>query len=154
MGAVYQANFEDVSATVAQDFFEIAAGATVPVVVRRFRISSGKTASEIARLTVQRYSGSPTSGSGGTTPTIRKVAPSYGTASSTVEANNTTRISGGTKETHLAEEWNIITPFEFAPLDRDGMIEVPAAKWLTVSIEGNPAASTKFSGWIEWEEVG
>ena len=154
MGAVFQANFEDVSVTAAQDLFEAACGATVPIVLRRFRLSTGKTASEVLRLTVNRYSGSPTSGSGGSTPTIRKVAPSYGTPSTVVEANNTTRISGGTKETHLAEKWNLITPYEFAPLDRAAMIEVPAAKWLTIAIEDAPAASTKFSGWMEWEEVG
>lgn len=154
MGAVFEAAFENVTATVAQDLFELATGSANSVKVRRIRISTNRTTSEQLRLTINRYSGSPTSGSGGSTPTIRKVSAGYGTATAVVESNNTTRISGGTKETLPADLWNAITPFEWVPSDGKGEIELAASEHLTVGLEAAPGSTVQLSGWIEFEEIG
>ena len=154
MGAIFTAAFEDVSVTAAQDFFELLAGSANPCEIRRVRLSSGKLTSEAVRITINRITGSPTSGSGGSTPTIRKTSTTFGSATATVEANNTSRNSGGTKETLYNEEWNWIVPFEWVPQDDKGQSEIPAGKYFTVGLEAAPGASTKVSGWIEWEEKG
>lgn len=154
MGAVYAANFENVSVSVAQDLFEIASSATNMIRLRRVRISSAKTTSEVLRLTINRNTGAATSGSGGSTPTIRTVSPGARTALSTVEANNTTRVASGTKETIVAEQWNAITTYEWVPTDSQAQIEMGLSDHLTVALEAAPAAAILMSGWIEWEEIG
>lgn len=154
MGAVFTAAFENVAVAAAQDFFELATGSANSAIIRRIKITANKTSSEFVRVTLNRVSGAPTSGSGGTTPTIRKLSATYGTATAVVEANNTTRISGGTKETIAAELWNLLTPLEWIPADNKAGIELAASEHFTVGLEAAPAASTNMSGWIEWEELG
>jgi hypothetical protein len=151
MAGIYSASFENVAVTAAQDFFEILAGASNPVLIRRFRISTNKTASEVLRATATRHTGAETSGSGGSSPTVRIISGAATTA--TVEANNTARVASGTAERLLADQWNIINPWEFAPIDRAEMFPIPVGDRFACSIEGNPAASINVSGWIEWEEI-
>jgi hypothetical protein len=139
---------------VAQDFFELAGGGVKSFRVRRVQLSTNKTSSEFLRVTLNRYTGSPTSGSGGSTPAEHPLSTLYGTASVNAEANNTTRISGGTKVTLQNFLWNILTPFEWAPLDGHSMGEVAGDDHFTVGLEAAPAAATNMSGTIEWEEIG
>lgn len=154
MGAIFYASFENVAVTAAQDFFELASGSANSLRLRKAKVSTNKVTSEALRITINRYSGAPTSGSGGSTPTIRKQSASYGTATAVVEANNTTRITGGTAERLFADIHNIITPFEWVPLDGAGQVELAASEHLTIALEAAPAASTNVSGYIEWEELG
>jgi hypothetical protein len=151
MAGIYSASFENVAVTAAQDFFELATGASNPALIRRFRVSTNKTASEVLRLTATRTTGAGSSGSGGSTPTIRVISGASATA--TVEANNTSRVSGGTGERLIAEQWNALNPYEFVPIDRSEMFPIGVSDHFTVSIEAAPGASINVSGWIEWEEV-
>jgi hypothetical protein len=154
MGAVYVAHFENVAVTAVQDLFEIATPSGHSARVRRFCITTNKLTSESLRVTMNRNSGAASSGSGGSTPAIRSVNTRNGTAQVTVEANNTSRVTGGTKETLMAWFWNIITPLEWVAADPEAQPVMGVSDHFTIGLESAPAVSQQFSGWIEWEEIG
>lgn len=154
MGAVYVAPFENIAVSAVQDLFELATATANSVRVRRLKLSTNATASEQLRLTMNRYTGAPTSGSGGGTATVQPLSKQSAASGVTVERNNTTRISGGTAEQLFAEFWNILTPYEWVAMDEKELIEVAGAEHFTVGLESAPAASKQISGWIEFEVMG
>lgn len=154
MGAVYTGSFENVAVSAAQDLFELAGGGVKSFIIRRVTLAANKTSSEFVRLTLNRYTGSPTSGSGGSTPAEQPKSTQYGAATVNAEANNTTRITGGTKVTLENFLWNLVTPFEWVPSDPWQESEVAGDDHFTVGLEAAPGASVNMSGTITWEEIG
>jgi len=154
MGAVYSASFENVAVATAQDLFELAGGGVKSFIVKRVVLTAAKTSSEFVRLTLNRYTGAPTSGSGGSTPTENPKSTQYGAATVNAEANNTTRITGGTKVTLENFLWNLLVPFEWVPADQYQESEVAGDDHFTVGLEATPSVSANVSGSITWEEIG
>ena len=154
-GRVYSAFFNDVTVTVAQDFFELNAPADAVVELLEIHISQqleiGDAMEEMLNILVK--TGATTSGSGGSTPTAvpRQLGdPAFG---GTVEANNTTKASTGTIVTHLADWWNVRIPYDKIFTPETTIILSPSAR-LTVELVGAPADTMDISGHIVFKEIG
>lgn len=96
MPRLYTANFENVSMSAAQDLFEVK-GASGKV-VRILRCWLGLTPTTLAtaqslRTQCRFLPATVTDGSGGTTPTFRRLDVGDAAASATVLANNTSQAS-------------------------------------------------------------
>lgn len=114
MPRVYTVEFEAVSVTVAQDFFEITPADDKPCKIIGLFVSQssdvGDAAEEILRIRIIR--GHSTGGSGGTAPTPVLVNPSDTAAGFTAEVNNTTIASLGTAVNVMSYQFNIRTGLE------------------------------------------
>lgn len=155
-GPVYAATFSAVAVTAAQDVFEITAPATSRVLIRGIRIGqytdAGDAAAEILSVLVIR--GYTTSGSGGSSVTPVNLhgwsgAPS---ASSTVEANNTTVANTGTAVTLLADTMNVQAGWQYYPAPHDHMV-LDYSQRLVVRITA-PADSLTMNGTLIFQEIG
>lgn len=158
MGRKYAASFSAVAATVAQDLFEIAAPSDAALRLISCHISqkteAGDAESEQLNFTVKRVTGSPTSGSGGSSPTARPLSPGDAAFGGTVEANNTTRISGGTSVTIIDECANVLGDgWRYLPVE-DERIEFAPSTYCIIGLENNPADSVTFHGTVIFEEIG
>lgn len=154
---IYSATFTGIAVTAAQDFFELLVPSDAVARILEVTLSqstdAGDAQSEQLSVSVMRYTGSPTSGSGGST--ITPVARESGQPASgaTVERNNTTIMSGGTAATLHSESFNVMaglcktwTP-ETAPC-------VSPGNYLVVRLNGAPADSVTFDGTLYWDEMG
>jgi hypothetical protein len=112
MPRMYTAQVSAVAVTASQDLWEIVAASGKPVQIIGIDLSqtsdSGDGQEEF--LLVQFKSGQTTSGSGGSTPTPVPISVSDSAGGMTVEANNTTKASGGTIVTHWSTSWNVRSP--------------------------------------------
>jgi hypothetical protein len=154
---IYSATFTGIAVTAAQDFFEILVPSDAVARILELNLTQSTDAadaqSEQLSVSVMRYTGAPTSGSGGST--ITPVARESGQPASgaTVERNNTTTMTGGTAATLHSESFNVMaglsktwTP-ETAPC-------VSPGNYLVVRLNGAPADSVTFDGTIYWDEIG
>lgn len=114
MGRVYTVQFENVTVSAAQDFFEITPADDKPVKLKGLVLSQssdvGDAAEELLRISIIR--GHATSGSGGTAPTPAPLDPVDTAAGFTAEANNTTIASTGTAVTLHSEQFNIRSGYQ------------------------------------------
>ena len=154
-GRLYSANFNDVTVTAAQDFFELNVPSDAVVALMEIHLSQqtelGDAQEEQLNILVK--TGATTSGSGGTTPTAvpRSLGdPAFG---GTVEVNNTTKASTGTIVTHMAEWWNIRIPYDKIFTPESWIMVSPSAR-LTIELVGAPADAVDISGWILFAEIG
>lgn len=145
--------FENISVSAAQDLFEVTPADDKPIklisVVGSFRDDE---TNEQLSITVKRFSGAYTSGSGGSAPTPTKVYTGDPTVGYSAERNNTTRATGGTSETLHAEGFPGQGGFAVTPL--------PGSEWvatqgeaLVVGLENAPGAARNFNCTITIEEM-
>lgn len=156
MGMLYTGVFQAVAVTAAQDLFEVLAPAARSVVLHKVSITqsteAGDAQAEMLRYSIRRVTGAPTSGSGGSAVTPVSLPPGV-TFGGTLEANNTTRISGGTivvleeEAAHVATGWLHQPP----PEQRH---EIEGATRLVIGLESAPADSVTLSGTILFEVIG
>lgn len=156
MGQIYDAIFEDIAITVAQDLFEILAPSDAIVIVHGFEIYQttdfGDAEEEILNLETNRGLG-VTSGSGGAAVTPHAKEEGFAAPGSTVERNNTTQITGGTIETLEKFGWNVRIPLAqiWTPETRP---IVSAGDTFVLALPTAPADSLTCSGKITFEECG
>jgi hypothetical protein len=161
---IYTATFSAVAVTAAQDVFEITAPTTSRVRIREIRLGQYSDAGDAQAelLSVLIISGYTVSGSGGSTVTPANVEQHSGapTASSVVEANNTTVANTGTAVTHLADVWNTSAGWLYIPAlpdlragQRGEGIWLPPSRRLVVRITA-PADSLTMNGTMVFEETG
>lgn len=154
MSAIYVASFQNITVAAVQDLFELKAATTVAVEIRRIRITTVRSASEVLRMVASKYTGTaPTSGSGGAAVTPSPNSITYAAAASVVERNNTTKITGGTKVIIFDHQWNTINPFEWVPIDRTGLIEIGPGLTFELEIFTTPTSGA-WGGELEFSEVG
>jgi hypothetical protein len=142
---VYHVTVVNVSISAAQDLFEIAPADDKPVELVSVLVTwRDSEANEQLTVTIQRRSGAFTSGSGGTTPTANPRVIGDRAAGFTVEANNTTRATGGTVEVLHVEG--------FPSQGGAAMVPLPGMEWaakqaeaLIVGLENAPAGATGFN---------
>jgi hypothetical protein len=155
MGRIYTAQFNGVALTAQVDFFEIVAPADAIVAVHELSLSqlTEEKDAEEEMLLILVKSGSTTSGSGGSSPTV--VPRELGDAAfgGTVEANNTTKATGGTIVTHYAWHWNVRGPFLHIWTPETRPIISPSRRF-TVELGETPVDSITFGGYIVFEEIG
>lgn len=159
MGRKFTVQFDNVSVTAAQDFFEIITGATQCLRVLSAFIGqssdAGDASAELLRVTMKRASGTYTTGSGGTTPTPAPhdfVSPAFG---STVRANSTTAavVGTGALTVLLAETFNVQSGWYYTPTPEEA-IEINPSQALIINLPAAPADALTMSGRVTFEVIG
>lgn len=155
MSGIYTVQFNGVAATAQQDFFEINAASTKPLVIIAYGLSQSTETGDAAEegLSILVKSGQSTSGSGGSSYTPVALDASQAAASFTAEINNTTKASTGTIVTHYAYTWNVRMPFDIV-LPEPMQIILPASRRFTLELATTPADSITLSGYIVVQEIG
>jgi hypothetical protein len=154
---MYSVPFNAVAVTAQQDLFEITAATGKPCVVHSIEIEQstevGDAQEEGLSILLERGTSATTSGSGGSTVTPPPVASSDAAFGGVAEANNTTRMSGGTITLLRAWNWNVRIPFfkVFTPETRPVIV---GGERLTVELATTPADSITVSGTLLVEELG
>ena len=159
MEVTHTAMFKGVSVTVQQDLFEVKGGANCTSRVHGWVISQeseiGDAQEEMLRITANRGTTSMSSGSGGTTLTAQPRRNGDPVWNGTVEANNTTILSGSPDQTVQLEvyAWNErATPmiFWYTPEARPLIL---ANEYWTLRLETTPADAVTMSGTLFLEQV-
>lgn len=156
MGRMFSAVFEGVTVSAAQDFFEITAPSTAVVRIHEIHITQDDNeTSQQLPVRILRVPATVTSGSGGSSPTPRKLAGAGGAAAAaTVEANNTTvATTSGTLETLRRQGDNVLNGWHwvFTPETR---IDIPPGGTVVVRLVTAPASGIPMSGELIFEEIG
>ncbi len=156
-GRTYTVPFNQVSVSAAQDLFEILGAADKVTELAGLNLSqssdAGDSESEQLHISVRRVTGSPTSGSGGSTVTPVALDPSDAAFGGTCEANNTTQLSGGTNTVVMAESFNVmaglplVIPEEMRP-------RISGATRLLVELESAPNDAVTMDGYATIIEYG
>lgn len=158
MGRMYTAQVNGVSASAAQDVFELLATATQLIIIHSIFIGQesdeGDAQAELLGVLIKRASGSYTSGSGGSTPTAVPHRFSDTAFGGTVEANNTTQAAAGSGAltTISAETWNVQAGWYYTPTPEERIVLNPSQA-LVVSIPA-PADAITLSARITFEVEG
>jgi len=149
MGRMYSAVFEEVSVSAAQDLFEINAPSDASVVVHGCEISqSSDTDSEMLNILIHRASAS---GSGGSSVTASPLEVGDAAFGGTVEANNT---SGGTEGTKIhAACFNVLNGWLWMPTPECRPVISPSGR-LVIELQTAPGDALTMSGTVYFEEVG
>jgi hypothetical protein len=150
---VYYAPFTDVAVTAIQDFFEILAPSNAPIELLRINITqNGSETSEQLSVIIKKVTGSPTSGSGGTTVTAVAAPHDVSRAfAGTVEINNTTVLTGGTQSEFWQEGFNVLAGFEWRATPED-VIECGPSERIVIQLPAAPGASTQINGLVVIKE--
>lgn len=149
------AQFNGVAITAQQDLFEITPAATRAVRVLMVKLTQTTEVGDAQEenLSILFKRGQTTSGTGGTNPTVVSLhSETAGTA--TVDANNTTKASGGTIVTFDVDVWYERTPFLWVPPTEILIPRITAGVRMTVELATTPADSITANGIIYWEEIG
>lgn len=152
MGRMYTVSVSAVAVTAAQDLFELASADDHPLILHGIFIGqSSDTDSEQIRVSINRTTGSPTSGSGGSAPTPRPTDPSGSAAGFASEINNTTPISGGTQVVLHEDSFNVLNGWVYLPTP-EMRLKCAGNQWLTVNITA-PVDSLTVNATAYVEEV-
>lgn len=154
---MYYVPFDIAAHTAAIDYLEILAATDKPLALHGFEIGQltevGDAQEEQLELVLKRVTGSPTSGSGGSSITPQPCNPSDTAAGATVEAGNTTKISGGTSVDLMRIGWNVRGNYLFLP-PPEGRIQCLAGTRLVLEEVSTVADSvTGPVGWALIEEL-
>lgn len=154
-GRMYSAVFEGVSVSAVQDFFEITAPSTAVVVIHEVHITQEVSeTSEQLPVRLIRVPATVTSGSGGTSPTPRKMQSGDPSAGATVEANNTTvATTTGTLEVLRRQGDNVLNGWHWVFTPETRLWLAPSGV-LVVRLVTAPGAALTMSGELVWEELG
>ncbi len=149
----YSAQYNGVAVTAQQDLFELNAPATAAVRVLGVVLAQSTEVGDAQEegLSILFKRGATTSGSGGTVPTAAQLFASAAFAG-TVEANNTTKATGGTIVTLHADVWNVRTQFLWIPTPEMQIVLAPSDRF-TVELATTPADSITMNGTLYFEAV-
>lgn len=155
MGRMYTAEFENVSVSAVQDFFEVTPSTQKPVAIHAIFLSQvtdvGDANEEMLRIKIIR--GHTTTGSGGTTSTPAPLDPDDAAAGdATLEVNNTTVATAGTPLDLHCEAFNIRTGWVYMPTPEMRPV-VKNAELLVVQLMNAPGSAIFMSGTIYFEEL-
>lgn len=157
MGRFYSASFSAVSVSAAQDVFEVLAASAKPFILHEVILVQtsdyGDAQAEGLQVTISKATGSYTSGSGGSTGTLRPHLTNDAAAGPTPEFNNTTPASAGTGAlTRIrADAFNVQAGYQYVPTPETRILFLPAEA-VVVSITA-PADAVTMSGTIVIEEL-
>jgi hypothetical protein len=156
MGLVYAVPIASSAQTGAIDWVEVRAAASRCLRLVELRIGQstevGDTQEEMIRWAIKLGTGTVTSGSGGSSPTITCVTGT-GSAGFTAEVNNTTQLAVGTGTlvTVAQDPFNVRTGLLYVPL--------PEARWMmanqnyiAIGMAAAPADSITWEGCAYFEE--
>lgn len=158
MGRMYSFPFSIAAHTAQIDYLELLTVTEKPVLVHGFELGQltevGDAQEEMLQLVLKRITGAPTSGSGGSAAAAgAALAPNDTAGSATVEAGNTTKLSGGTSVELARFAWNVRSPLLWLP-PPEGRVTVAGATRLVLEEVTTPADSvTGPIGWLLYEEL-
>jgi len=153
----YTASFNQVSISAVQDLWEILFPSDCAALLLGIYFSQNTDVAdaeeEILYTSLRRVTGAPTSGSGGSTPTPRPTQTGMPASGATVEANNTTQLSGGTNVVLEPIEFNLRLPDKSIYIPEERYIFSPSER-VVLELEKAPADAITASGFIKWTEIG
>jgi len=152
---MYVAEFENVSVSALQDFFELTPAANKPFKLHACYLSQvtdvGDTNEEMLRVTIVR--GNTTAGSGGSTQVPTPLDSNDAACGDTTLAmNNTVEASAGTEVDCHSETFNIRTGWVYMPTP-EMRIRVQNSELLCVRLLVAPGSAILMSGTIVFEEI-
>lgn len=153
-GRVYTIEFDNVSVAAVQDALAVYAGSGMAFKVHEVTLGQ-ITATSIGnlRLTLKRLPATVTAGSGGSTPTPRKLNNGDAAATVTAHANDTTQATtSGTSQTLRGDIFNVINGFLYQPAPDDRPVIAPGQAFI-VSLDSAPASAQTMSGTVTIEEL-
>ena len=149
-GRRYYVPFNRVAITAVQELLEILAPADLMFTLEYFEVSqdsdAGDAQDEQLHFSIRRVTGSPTSGSGGSTVTPAPLNPGDVASSCTCEANNTTQLSGGTNTVLVPSCFNVRNGGIFLPPEIHQPMFSPSTRCI-IELEKAPADSLTASGY-------
>lgn len=158
-GQIYFAHFSGQAETTAFDLWELLAPADMCLALHMITFSqsteAGDAEAEMLNVVFKRATGSFTSGSGGSSPTLTPKNQGQVAASATLEANNTTIavVGSGTLTEFWTEAFNVQAGYQHLPIPENRFILSPSTA-LIVTMSSTPADSVTFNATIVWEEIG
>jgi hypothetical protein len=157
MGRRYTAPINIGAHTAQLDVFELLAGSGKPVRLLCVELGQstelGDAQEEMIPLVLKRVTGAPTSGSGGSTPTLQPVLASGAASGATLETGNTTKLTGGTSAELARFIWNVRAGLLYQPPPEEQIV-ADAATRLVLEEVATPADSiTGPIGRIVFEEI-
>jgi hypothetical protein len=157
MAHVYSVPISVAAHTAQVDILEVLTATDKPVVLIGWSLSYtsevGDAQEEILTWALKRVTGAPTSGSGGTTPTAVPLAPNESATSMTVEAGNTTKLSGGTSALVKNFAVNVRMESLYVPVP-EGRLYIAGGTRLVLEETTTPADSvTGPVGYVLLEEI-
>ena len=157
MGRRYTVTTSAVAVSAAQDLLEYLVPADKILRLHECHVTqssdAGDSESEQFRVSIRRVTGSPTSGSGGSTPTPRPNDGGDAAAGGTIEANNTTQLSGGTNVVLHEESANVMSGLHYMPTP-EAKFDFAGQTRLLIELEAAPADSLTMSITTVVEEIG
>lgn len=157
MGRKYVVRFSAVAVTAAQDLFEIKGSSTKPIRLLYAEVSQytdeGDAQAELLAVSVSRYAGSYTSGSGGSTSTPEPLDEDDTAASFSCEINNTTRAAAGSGSLTKMKpsSWNVMAPWVYFPTPEQ-LAKAKATSGFIIGLDEAPADSITCQGYAIVEE--
>lgn len=158
MGRMYTYPFSIAAHTAQIDYLELLTITEKPVLIHAFEIGQlteiGDAQEEELAIIGKRITGAPTSGSGGSAAAAGAVLTPNDTAgSATIEAGNTTKLTGGTSVELFRFTWNVRSNYLWLP-PPEGRITIAGATRFVLEEGTTPADSiTGPAGWILYEEL-
>lgn len=162
-GQIYTGIFDNVTvaATTPQDFFEITAPADAVVIILSWHLSQygtsdvGDTEEEL--LDIETVAGrGATGGTGGTAAiTCEPRQSGFAAAGSTVDINNTTRMTAGGGSIAILEKWgmNVRSPMSVIYTPEERPIISASDLW-TLSLNTGAADAITMNGSVTFMEIG
>lgn len=157
MGRFYSVPFSATSVSAAVDCFEVLAASGKPFILHSVSLAQssdyGDAAAKGLSVLIKRATGSYTSGSGGSSPTVAKHLTNDAAAGVTAEANNTTQAAAGsgTLTTVVADAWNVQGGYQYLPPPEHRITFLPTEACI-VSITA-PTDAITLSGTMVIEEL-
>lgn len=156
MSRTYTASFEGSGTTAQVDFFEytVPTGQTLRLLSVHVGQSSdaGDAESEMLKYEIKAQQGG-TSGSGGSTASIRAADPSVSSSIGNVEVLNTTPATGTTEEFIHRDAFHVAAGLHYVPTPEE-MHDVKGGDRLVVKLTKTPADSIDFVGTINFSLTG
>jgi hypothetical protein len=157
MGRMYTVSTENVSVSAAQDLAQIKGASSMALRIYRVFVGATDTSiptAQMLQLRCQYLPATVTDGSGGTTPTARRLDPGDAAATFTALANNTTPASSnGTAVTlaaagvHIYAGWDYQFPAEARP------VVIPSTSF-TFGLLSTVSGTVHLSTMVWVEEIG
>jgi hypothetical protein len=153
---VYSVPIDNVSiGTAVQDIFSLLASASNGIEIHHIHLAAaGVTSPAEVRLRLKRGTATVTQGSGGSAPTpaITDVGDTKA-AQSTAHINDTTQATtSGAFTTLLADQWNVLLPFDYLPAPEDREV-CTVSQALILDLPAVLAAAYTISGFIKFREL-
>ncbi len=154
MARIYTVSMDAVAVSATQDFFTLLCSSTVPIEIHSVALSQKTLTSwEAKDITFKRVPSTVTV-TGGTSVTPRPMLQNDAASTVTATINNTTlATSSSTIVNLLADDFNFLNGFYWAPAGNDDRIVIAPSQAFVVRLGTNPSSSMTCSGYVTFAEL-